>query len=148
MFLIYAQLKSTSIDVDLISRRPTTKMRVISAISGLLLLLSGSLAAKKPTNERWNDFHSKSLSSTPLKLKETAYKSLTASPRDYSVGVLLTALETRFGCQLCQDFQPEWDIIAKSWIQGDKKAESRMLFGTLDFADGRDVFISVSYKET
>lgn len=79
-----------------------------------------------------------------MKLGDVAYKSLTTVPRDYSVAVLLTAIDARFGCQLCREFQPEWDLLAKSWTKGDKKAESRLLFGTLDFADGRETFMSVS----
>lgn len=119
-------------------------MRFLPSLVSVSLLVAGAFAAKKSPTERWQDFHTKSLSSSPLKLKETSYKSLTATPRDYSVAVLLTALETRFGCQLCREFQPEWEILGKSWSKGDKAGDSRLLFGTLDFADGRDVFMSVS----
>lgn len=118
-------------------------MRFLSSFLSVSLLVAGAFAAKKSPNERWGDFHAKSLSSSPLKLKETSYKSLTAAPRDYSVAVLLTALEARFGCQLCREFQPEWEIVGKSWTKGDKAGDSRLLFGTLDFADGRDIFMSV-----
>lgn len=59
------------------------------------------------------------------------------------MAVLLTALETRFGCQLCQEFAPEWEVLGRSWTRGDKAGESRLIFGTLDFADGRETFISV-----
>jgi len=65
---------------------------------------------------------------------------LTSSPRDYSVAVLLTALDNRFGCQLCREFQPEWDLLAKSWTKGDKTGESRLIYATLDFADGKAIF--------
>lgn len=107
------------------------------------LLLAGADAVKKTPAERFDEFRAKSHSSTPIKLKEPSYKTLTSAPRDYSVAVLLTAMETRFGCQLCQEFQPEYDLLAKSWTKGDSAAESRMLFGSLDFVDGRDIFVSV-----
>lgn len=118
-------------------------MRLISSFLSFLLLAAGASAAKKSSTERFDEFHAKALSSSPLKLSDVSYKSLTATPRDYSVAVLLTALESRFGCQLCRDFQPEWDLVGKSWAKGDKAGDSRMLFSTLDFANGRDIFLSV-----
>lgn len=109
-----------------------------------LALPFGSFAAKKPASaDKFNDYHTKSLASTPLKLADSSYRKLTASPREYSIAVLLTAMDSRFGCRLCQEFQPEWDILAKSWVKGDKNGDSRLIFGTLDFADGRDTFMSV-----
>lgn len=116
----------------------------------LPLLLSfalplGSFAAKNPsTVDRFSEFHTKAQASSPLKLADASYKKLTSAPRDYSVAVLLTALDARFGCQLCTEFQPEWDVLARSWTKGDKNGESRLIFGTLDFSNGRDTFISVS----
>jgi oligosaccharyltransferase complex subunit gamma len=100
-----------------------------------------ALAAKKSSAERFDEFRSQA---TPFKLTDSSYNKITSIPRDYSVAVLLTALESRYGCQLCRDVQPEWELLAKSWTKGDKKAEGRLLFGTLDFADGTNVFASVS----
>ena len=107
------------------------------------LFAAGSLAAKKSSADRFQEFHTKGLSANPVKLDDGLYRSITATPRDYSAAVLLTAMDARFGCQLCREFQPEWDLLARSWIKGDKGGASRMLFGTLDFADGRDTFMSV-----
>lgn len=109
------------------------------------LLAATSLAVKKSPEERYQDFHTKALSSSPVKLTDTSFKKLTAAPRDHTSMVLLTALDSRFGCQLCREFQPEWDVLARSWTNGDKKGESRLIFGTLDFADGRETFMSVSF---
>lgn len=110
----------------------------------LLTLLGSASAAKKATpEERFKTYHAKALSSAPVKLGDPSYRELTGAPRDYTVAVLLTAMDSRFGCQLCRDFQPEWDLLARSWTGGDKKGESRLVFGTLDFADGRDIFMSV-----
>ena len=106
-------------------------------------LFAGAVNAKKSPTERFTEYHSKALKSSPLKLSETSYKSLTSSSRDYSVAVLLTALETRFNCQLCREFQPEYELLGKSWAKGDPAAESRTIFGYLDFVDGRDIFLSV-----
>lgn len=109
---------------------------------GLLPLFC--LAEKSRTDSNFEPYHAKFISgSSPLKLDDGSYEKLTAAPRDYSVAVLLTALETRFGCQLCRDFQPEWDVLGKSWIRGDKKGDTRLLLGTLDFAEGKGTFQKV-----
>lgn len=117
-------------------------MRLLRSLIVSLLPLA-ALAAKKPAADRFEEFHTKQLSSTPIKLADFSYNKLTSAPRDYSVAVLLTALEARFGCQLCQEFQPEWDLLSKSWTKGDKAGESRLIYGTLDFLDGKDTFQSV-----
>ena len=117
-------------------------MKLLSFLT-LALLPITTLCTKKGPVERFDKFHSKALSSSPLKLDDAAYEELTATPRDYSVVVLLTAIEARFGCKLCRDFQPEWEIIGKSWVKGDHRGASRVLFGTLDFADGKGTFQKV-----
>lgn len=114
----------------------------ISQLLGLSLLPLVSYAAKKPV-ETFEKYHERFLASAPLKLDDASYEALTTTPRDYAVAILLTALEARFGCALCRDFQPEWDILGKSWAKGDKKGASRMLYGTLDFTDGKATFQKV-----
>lgn len=96
--------------------------------------------AKKADKGSFERYQSQFLSSPPLKLDDAAYDQLSAIPRNYSTVVLLTALEARFGCQLCKDFQPEWDLLAKSWAREDKRGETRTVFGTLDFTDGKNTF--------
>jgi oligosaccharyltransferase complex subunit gamma len=120
-------------------------MRWLQLLAASLLPFT-ALAAKKPSSgDQFGDFRSKQLSVGSLKLDDASYTQLTKAPRDYSVAVLLTALETRFGCVLCREFQPEWDLLAKSWVKGDRKAQSRLLFGTLDFVDGKNTFQSVCW---
>ncbi|KAK4133987.1 OST3/OST6 family protein [Trichocladium antarcticum] len=121
-------------------------MRWLPAFLSAALLAAPSLAAKKSAEERFTAFHTKSLSSTPVKLRDNTYRELTGAPRDYTAAVLLTAMDARFGCQLCREFQPEWDLLSRSWTNGDKAGESRLVFGTLDFSDGRDVFMSLGLQ--
>lgn len=108
------------------------------------LLPSTVFAAKKPAAESFEEFHTKAQASSPLKLTDSIYEKLTASPRDYASAILLTALEPRLGCQLCREFQPEWELLSKSWTKGDKTGQSRLIFGTLDFSDGKGTFQSLS----
>ena len=110
----------------------------------LVLLPITSFAAQKNTQDRYSKYHSRSRSTSPLKLDDDSYEGLTNTPRDYTAVVLLTALEARFGCQMCREFQPEWDLIAKSWTKGDRNGASRVLYGTLDFVDGKGTFQKVS----
>ena len=93
----------------------------------------------------FDEFHAKALTSTPIKLNDASYRKLTSAPRDHSVAVVLTALDPRFQCGLCQEFKPDWELVSRNWIKADKKAESRLLFSTLDFSDGRDTFMGVCW---
>jgi oligosaccharyltransferase complex subunit gamma len=112
------------------------------ALAALLPVLA--LSAKKSSGDRFKDYNAQQLStSKPVKLDDKTYNEITKTPRDYSVAVLLTALDAKFGCGLCHDFQPEWDLLGWSWAKGDKKQESRLVFGTLDFVNGKSTFQSV-----
>ncbi|KAL1590558.1 hypothetical protein WHR41_00608 [Cladosporium halotolerans] len=118
-------------------------MKFLSALTAALLPFT-ALAAKKPTGDRFQTYNSKQLSAgSSVRLDDKTYGELTKTPRDYSVAVLLTALEPRFGCGLCKDFQPEYDLLARSWSKGDKAGEGRLLFGTMDFLDGKATFQSL-----
>ncbi|CZT14226.1 related to OST3-oligosaccharyltransferase gamma subunit [Ramularia collo-cygni] len=118
-------------------------MRFLPLLTTALLPFT-SLAAKKDSNI--DRFAAASAKSTPLKLADKSYDALTKSPRDYSVAVLLTAMGPQFGCMLCREFQPEWEMLAKSWRNGDSKGESRLVFGTLDFLDGKSTFQSMQLQ--
>jgi oligosaccharyltransferase complex subunit gamma len=118
-------------------------MRWLQGLLSVSLLSVGAFGAKKSAEERFSNYHTKALASAPVKLNDGSYRDLTAAPRDYTGVVLLTALEARFGCELCRQFQPEWELLSRSWTKGDKKGDSRVVFGTLDFSDGRETFVSV-----
>lgn len=119
-------------------------MRLLPTFASACALVAGVQAAQKSPEQRFADFHGRfQAAAGPVALDDASYKDLTSAPRDHSVAVLLTALGARFGCQLCREFQPEWDLIGSSWAKGDRAGQSRMLFGTLDFAEGRDTFLSV-----
>lgn len=118
-------------------------MKFLSVLTAALLPFT-ALAAKRSSADRFSFYNSKQLSASgSVKLDDKSYTELTKLPRDYSVAVLLTALEARFGCGLCKDFQPEYDLLARSWTKGDKAGEGKLLFGTLDFLDGKATFQSV-----
>ena len=117
-------------------------MKLLSLVSAWLLS-STVLAVKKSSGSTFETYHARAVSSTPIGIDDEGYEQITATPRDYSVAVLLTALEDKYGCKLCRDFQPEWNIIANSWQRGDKRGESRTLFTSIDFSKGRATFMKV-----
>lgn len=117
-------------------------MRWSSILVSFSLLCAGALAEQ--ASERFIGFHKKALSASPIKLDDASYKKVTSLPRDYSVTVLLTATDPRYGCQMCREFGPEMDLLGSQWTKGDKAGDSRMIFGVLDFNDGRDTFMAVS----
>ena len=135
----------TSTVLEIFQRLLTSDMRLSKCLLTSLLAFT-ALAAKKPATSKFEQFHAQAQSATPLEIDDAIYDQLTAAPRDYSVAVLLTALEPKVHCQLCRDFAPEWTIVAKSWQKGDKKGEGRMLFTTLDFSQGRGAFQKVRFS--
>ncbi|CAK7271420.1 oligosaccharyl transferase subunit ost3/OST6 [Sporothrix epigloea] len=121
-------------------------MRWASLLASSLLCGTGVFAKKAPV-DTFATFQAKQLSSAPVKIEDRGFQSLVAgSPRDYSSLILLTAMDPRYGCQLCREFQPEFDLLARSWTKGDKAGESRVIFATIDFTDGRETFQSLGLQ--
>jgi hypothetical protein len=128
----------------LVFRRLPFKMRWLSILASSLLS-AGALAAKSSA-DRFQEFHRKALSSSPLKLDDALYRRLSSTPREYTAAILLTAMDSRYACQLCREFNPEWELLARSWTKGDKSGASKTILATLDFNDGKDTFMSVCYN--
>ncbi|RPB16552.1 hypothetical protein P167DRAFT_516630 [Morchella conica CCBAS932] len=74
-----------------------------------------------------------------LQLTDSLYDDLTTGPRNYTAVVLLTALEPRIGCQLCREFGPEYELLAKSWAAEHAPTDG-LIFSELDFANARTTF--------
>lgn len=136
LLLSQAQLATTTVSL-------LSTMRFLPLLASASALVASAFAAEQSTEERFIKFNRLARLSSPLQLNDVSYKSLTSTPRDYSVAIVLTAQDARFGCQLCRDFKPEWELIAQSWARGDKQQESRLFFGVLDFTEGRETFLSV-----
>lgn len=117
-------------------------MRIFGAFS-LTLWSLVIFTAHASLGATFDKYLAKSISSAPLKLNDASYEELTAVPRNHTTIVLLTALGAQFGCQLCRDFQPEWEVVGKSWVKGDRAGDTRVLFGTLDFSNGKETFQKV-----
>ncbi|KAI5290517.1 oligosaccharyl transferase subunit ost3/OST6 [Ascosphaera aggregata] len=99
---------------------------------------------------------------SPIDLNHHTYNEITSKPRDYFVAILFTARDPKYGCTVCKAVQPEWDLLAGSWNKAaislgqknkknkkNKKTSSdtieeedvpKVVWGTLDFANGRPIF--------
>lgn len=108
----------------------------------ITLLCTAGIAFSAEPAEKFHKFQSVSRYA-PIDLDDTLYDELTSAPRDYHVAILLTALEARYGCILCREFQSEWELIAKSWNKANQPDGIKLLFGTLDFNNGRNTFQKV-----
>ncbi|KAE8348093.1 oligosaccharyl transferase subunit [Aspergillus coremiiformis] len=113
-------------------------MNLFTLIISLFYIVSSAFCANSEL-DKFERYQSLSRS-TPIDLDDSLYEDLTSKPRNYHVAVLLTASEARYGCILCREFQPEWEIIARSWNKGPKPDGLRMLFTTLDFSNGKATF--------
>lgn len=113
-------------------------MRLLRFLASSLLATTTVFAAKS-SGDRYKENISKS---QPIKLNDASFKTLTSAPRDYAVAVLLTAMGPQFGCTMCREFDPDWDLLARTWTKA-KTEDSRIVFGTLDFVDGKNTFQAV-----
>jgi oligosaccharyltransferase complex subunit gamma len=122
-------------------------MRFLRLLALTALSLTTVVGAKKPASDGKFDtyFARQASSSAPFELDESGYNELTSAPRDYSLAVLLTALDARYACGLCREFDTEWKILGRSWQKNDRTGQHRVLLSTLDFDQGRNVFMKV-YK--
>ncbi|RMZ92013.1 hypothetical protein DV736_g742, partial [Chaetothyriales sp. CBS 134916] len=116
-------------------------MRMLRLLTLVALSITALAAKKAPAAPSTFDKYLAKQRLGPIEIDERVYDELTAGPRDYSVGVLFTARPAKYACQICKDFDPEWDIVARSWTKGDPTGQSRLLLVTLDFEHGRNVFL-------
>ncbi|KAF9082738.1 oligosaccharyl transferase subunit ost3/OST6 [Mortierella sp. AD031] len=61
-----------------------------------------------------------------------------AKPRNYSMVVLFTAISPEFNCVPCQNFDPEYKMVAAGWSKLANK--SQLFFSVLDFKAGQAIF--------
>lgn len=103
--------------------------------------------AQSALNDRVSKLNDLSRRAAVLKLNGALFRDLVrAVPRNYSVFVMLTALNPRRGCSICRAAADEYEAVAASWrISGTYGQDpSKMYFTLADFDDASDVFQAVS----
>ncbi|KAK6528083.1 oligosaccharyl transferase subunit ost3/OST6 [Arthrobotrys megalospora] len=115
-------------------------MRLLPFLTAFTSLLSLSVAQKPHKYFTFTDLasSSKGAKGTVL-LNDQLFGELTTAPRNYTSVILFTALDPRFGCVLCRDFQPEFDILGSSWHKEHPNGDG-LIFGVLDFSVGKGTF--------
>ena len=136
-----------------------TLCTMLSSWTGLLLLLLASTAAvaaasSEALDPRLAKYHTLAAKNDGvLPLTSASYDELVslngpagAGPgRNYSISVILTALNPKFGCAPCQAFDKEHREVAKQWWAKSRKAggqaaQMKHIFGVLDFEKGQEIF--------
>jgi len=62
-----------------------------------------------------------------------------SAPRNYSIVVMLTALNSQRDCQICKPANEEYQIVAQSWRYS-SQFSNKLFFAMVDFDDAPDVF--------
>ncbi|KAF0339852.1 magnesium transporter protein-like protein 1 precursor [Gigaspora margarita] len=109
-------------------------------LSSFILLLSLCYAAKPSLESKvalLNQASSQNLG--VVELDSNLYDEFVAKPRNYSMAILLTALDPQINCIPCKEFDPEFRLVARSWLEAGNEP-SRLYFGVLDFKNGREVY--------
>ncbi|KAL0073178.1 hypothetical protein F4703DRAFT_1442419 [Phycomyces blakesleeanus] len=73
-----------------------------------------------------------------VKLNSKSYSQFTEGKRNYGLVVLLTALNDRFKCIPCREFDSEYKLVASSFQK--TQDPSHVFFGYLDFEDGQAIY--------
>jgi len=108
----------------------------------LLSLVPHVLADPKPSADALK--FSALAASSPggvIKLDSQSFDAITAAHRDWSVVVQLTAMGTEFKCAPCKQFDPNYHAVSKAWRKVSAKERDSHFFASLDFHDGRDIFM-------
>ena len=122
-------------------------------VSQLLLCwlsLCFTLVKPQDSDPRVSKFHSLAAKhSGVVLLTSSLYDELLSptTPRNYSASVILTALDPKYGCVPCRQFDKEHKDVARQWWSRNKRnknEQSRHFFAVLDFEAGQDVFRRVS----
>lgn len=124
---------------------------LVLVVAPLLLLASPIEAAPKSKSSPRQVQFLQQARSTSDKILDISggqdFQDLIATPRNYSVSLLLTAVDSGVQCGPCVAFQPTYLNLAKSFggLKGD--ATFRHLFALLEFKNGREVFQQVSFSK-
>lgn len=123
----------------------TMKLLQLAALATLLLALAAAALSKA---ELLAAAHTSK--GHTIDVNDNNYKQLLQGPRDFHAVLLMTLTSSQLNCVLCNEFKPEYELVASSWLQ-----EHPNGLDTDDAADSaaeghaRDVFFFYSeFKES
>ena len=69
-----------------------------------------------------------------------------SAPKNYSVVLMLTALQSQRQCTVCRQAHEEFLIVANSWRYSQQYSD-KLFFVMVDYDEGPDVFTAVSMTQ-
>jgi len=116
------------------------KILVISTFLILSLCVLNEAQKKKELNEKVSQLMDWSNKKSVIRMDGDKYKSyLKSPPRNYSVILMLTALQAQRQCAVCKQANEEFQIVANSW-RFSAQYSNKLFFAMVDFDEGSDVF--------
>jgi hypothetical protein len=94
-------------------RRNATTMRLLGSLLSLLAISPIAFVAGEDKLAKSSQLSTKSKSGV-IELTNDLYNDITTTPRNYTAIVMFTALDSKFGCMLCKEVQPEYELLAKA----------------------------------
>jgi hypothetical protein len=129
VLLAFVALLAGSVDA---ARRPSRNAGASSAASSAAPLLARAAAA----------------SDGILTLASPAeFTQLLQPPRSHATALLLTAVDSGVPCAPCHTFVPHWKAVANSWRKKGATNKDKLVFASIEFKDGREVFQQVSCEQ-
>lgn len=127
---------------------PTMKLLQLAALATLLLALAAAALSKA---ELLATAHASR--GHTIDVNDNNYKQLLQGPRDFHAVLLMTLTSSQLNCVLCNEFKPEYELVASSWLQDHPNGlDGGAANGAADSAandDVKDVFFLYSeFKES
>ncbi|KAB8283038.1 hypothetical protein B0I72DRAFT_136449 [Yarrowia lipolytica] len=114
-------------------------MHVLAPIVALFLLATTAFAQVFDAEFIRENLPSLSRSKGVIRLNDQNFQKLVGGPRDYHFVVLLTAEAAQFGCHLCKEFGPSFDLLAASYLT-DHPDSDNVFFGIADFSESQATY--------
>ncbi|KAK4057253.1 oligosaccharyl transferase subunit ost3/OST6 [Microbotryomycetes sp. JL221] len=111
---------------------------LLCAAVSIPLACTKKVSSSEPKRDRFRALASSNNGIIPL--NAALYDEITATPRDYSVSVVLTALSPQFKCSPCHLMQPEYNLVAKQWKGQRRSDDEEHFFAVLDFVNGQEIY--------
>ena len=120
------------------------KVSVVQLITFLISFIGVAMADY--SNDEMLKLVQKAGKNKVLPLTEKNYEKYLNGPRDYHVVMLLSSQSAQFQCPLCNEFKPEYELVANSWFEdhpngiGEKEEGKDVYFFFAEFMKCKELF--------
>lgn len=114
-------------------------LRLCLVVSSTICFVA-SVAPSKSLEERVAQLEDMSNRRSVIRLDNKKFQTFVKStPRNYSIVVMMTALQSSRQCGACKEANTEYEIVANSWKYGTTYSNN-LFFAMVDYDEGPDVF--------